>query len=262
MRVQSFYNSFNNLQRNKGRMTAALKEIQQGGISYEGFEGLHNAISHRNMVQEVCFADQFKASIDTAKHNHSLYDENLEDIQDNIQKINDLMIQRENDGVSDNGKEIINVQINSIIKTIQNLEKNKLNSHEDLYSKNDSEVIIGKNIRANRTFSDDLIKINNLKISEFLTSSTQEPDGELGIKNIQTAMDKISLSLAEVGSSHNFLESQEKAVQNVALLEQGKFENLKDIEASIIRFNEAKNGYEAQMLLISKIQDLSLVKYL
>ena len=258
MRVQSFYNSFTNLQNNKSRIDSALKEIQQGGISYEGFDGLHNSIKHREMVQELNFMDQFKSSIETSQHNHSLYDDNLQNIQQHLEKFNTLLIQKNNDATTPDGKAAIDIELNEIVKSVQNLEEQKLNSYEDMYKNNSSEVMIGKGIRAPRTFSNDLIQFNGSNISSNLSDIITSGS----LEDIEKLQQKISMSLATVGASENSLSSQYEIISRIALHEQEQFEGLKDLEGSIIRFNEAKNGYEAQMLLISKIQDLSLHKYL
>jgi len=68
--------------------------------------------------------------------------------------------------------------------------------------------------------------------------------------------------LSIVGASQNHIEGHLETIEISAIHITDRFESLKNIEGSIMDFNQAKIGYEAQMLMISKVQNLSLVNYL
>jgi len=66
----------------------------------------------------------------------------------------------------------------------------------------------------------------------------------------------------KVGASQNQIDARLETISAQAVHTQARFENLKDMEKSVIELNQSILGYEAIMLLVSKTQNLSLHKYL
>ena len=95
------------------------------------------------------------------------YDITFQEMRKQIDKFKDLMLNKNNSTLNPEGINNLNIEMNSIVESIKDLEDAKLNPDEDLFGFK-SELITGNNTRKTRSFDSDMIKINSNKISMLL----------------------------------------------------------------------------------------------
>lgn len=234
-----------------------LEKIENDGISYEGINGTINTIEKLRFNDELNFTNQFKNSIVSNFFINDQYDSILQEMNKEIKSFRELIIKRNKGSLKESDKIYIDEELNNIVNNIKILENTKIKDNEPLFGIK-TESIIGKGIKAIRTQGEELIKIENKKISELLDEEVSMGN----LRNIDKIFNKVNHSLAIIGTHRNSLESQMdlNEVKRVNTLK--RFEKKIELEESIMELENLKNGYEAMSLMINKIKGLSLVNYL
>jgi len=255
MRISNFSVFNYNLKTQQNSIADTQKIIEQGR-SYTGFNGVRNTQMKLHRDTSISMYNSQINTLNSVEHNMNIYDTNLQEMKTNINKINVLLIKKENDTLNQNGKNAISQEINSIIENIKTLENANLNDNEKLYSNNNfnSEVIVGNNDRNIRAFNTDLISINSIKISKKLET--------VDLSNIKEIQDKIDYSIAVVGLETNDIQSKRNLKVLGKLEEERYFGTTENSTENIIKLQDKLQTYQASLLMISKVQKISLVNYL
>jgi len=255
MRISNFVGSIN-ITKQSSEIVRLQKELSQGGVNYNGIDGVRNTLIKLHRDSNVSMLNSQIKSLQSADFNMNKYDINLQEMKTKVNKIHVLLINRENDTVSTSGKKIITNYIKSIINEIKKLETSKLNSNEDLFSTY-SEIITGNNQRMPRSFDKSLITINK-SISSELTDILNN-NSTITINDVEN---KLNESLAIIGNNSINIKSKINLKQLYLATEEQHYSSIQDPEKTIIDINSAINTYKASLLMISKVQNLSLTNYL
>ena len=257
MRVSNFLTYNYGFQQHQNNIAKYQKEIEQDGISFEGTNSVSNTLAKLNRDDNVTMLDQQINSLKSIENNMNKYDINFQAMRVEVDKFKELMLNKNNNGLNSEGIININVELSSIIETIETLEKDKLNENEDLFGF-ESELITSNSQRTTRSFDSTMIEINGTKISDILKDLKDTND----ISGIKSISDKLDMNLTIVGSITSQAESQRNLKELFKAYEEKYLDGLGNIEESIIKMNNAIKAYETSMLMYGKIQDLSLVNYL
>jgi flagellin-like hook-associated protein FlgL len=257
MRVSNF-SSFNyNIPQQKQKIADIQRDIEHDGIEYDGFNGIRNTMAKLHRDDNVSMLTSQMKSLESIKHNMNLYDINQQSMKESLDKFRELMIKKENGSLTPEGIEAINSEMSVIVEYIESLENENLNEDEKLFE-NKTELVIGDNHRMTRSYPDDAINVNFKKISENLKDIIDNNDFDT-MKHLQN---KIDMNLVTVGMNTTIANNQIAYKDLQKSYEDKYMSSLGSLEDKIMEFNEAIKNYEASMLMINKVKDLSLVNYL
>jgi len=263
MRVSNFSAYNYNIPHQKERIFDLQKQIQNNGIEYNGINGVTNTLKKLQRDDTTSMLSSQIKSLESIKNNMNLYDVNTQSMKSSVQHFNELMIKRENASLNNENISAISEEMKSISNFIKSLENDNLNNTEKLYNKK-SELVVGDNIKMTRSYSSDFIKVDNELISDLLYKIAESPttNSADNFKIINNINNKINTNLVKIGSNSNNADNLIKNKNLLKSYEDKFFSSLGSVEEKISEYNEAIKTYEASMLMINKVKDLSLVNYL
>jgi len=257
MRISNF-NVFNyNIPAQKEKIFNLQKDIQNDGIEYKGFNGVRNTLAKLNRDDNVSMLSSQITSLKSIKNNMNIYDANQQSMKTSLDTFRELMVKKENDSLTPEGKLAIEEEMKVIVTFIESLENGELNDEEKLYS-NGSELVVGNNQRMSRSYPDDFLNVNFKKISENLTDIIDNNDFGT-MKHLQN---KVDMNLVQIGMNTQISENKIQYKELLKAYEDKFMSSLGSVEQKITEMNSAIQTYEATMLMINKVKDLSLVNYL
>jgi len=257
MRVSNFLTYDYGFKSHQENIAKYQKEIEQDGVSFEGTDAVSNTLAKLNHDDNITTLNQQIDSLKVIENNMNQYDTTFQEMRKQVDKFKELMLNKNNSTLNSESVNNLNIEMNSIIESIKDLENSKLNSDEDLFGFK-SELITGNNTRKTRSFNSDMIKINSNKISDLLLDLVQSND----LSGIKTISDKIDMNLTIIGSNASEAKEQRDLKELFKLNEDKYMGSLGNIEESITKMNKAIESYQASMLMYKKVQGLSLVNYL
>lgn len=246
----SNFNRFDyNLNHHTERINTIQKILSDGGIDYTD---IGNFVTKLEKDTTVSFLDSSIRSIDIAINNYNTYDNVLQSMDRSLGRFRELVLMKESDATPN--KAPIEAEMKSIIMSIKSLEVEKLNKDESLFV-GDSDVPVGNNSYIPRTFGTDLIRVNGEKISDVLTNTSD-------LSSIDTVLERVNLSLTIVGMNTNTANQLKGTKELQKVYEEKRLADNSDYEGNLVKLNSQMKAYEAHMLMVSKMQKLSLVNYM
>jgi len=258
MRISNF-NVFNyNIPAQKEKIFQLQRDIEHDGIEYNGNNGVMNTLAKLNRDDNVSMLSSQIKSLQSIKNNMNIYDTNQQSMKSSLNDFRELMIKKENGSLTPEGIEAIETEMRTIITFIESLEEAELNDEEKLYSNTGTELVVGNNNRMSRSYPDDFLNVNFKKISENLTDIINSNDFD----TMKDLNDKVDMNLVQIGMNTKISENQIQLKGLLKVYEDKYMSSLGSVEQKITEMNNAIQTYEATMLMINKVKDLSLVNYL
>ena len=200
-------------------------------------------------------------SIDSALNRYTEYDNNIKSISNELNKIKDLIILRNNPDKNNEDINNINIEILGSKNVISNLMESKIHG-EKIYNI-DTFLLIGDNIKTERSFHSDFLDYNNISLTEHidtLVNGGVSDDTDLNL--ISNIIENTNLKRTEIGVKSYGIQQIKSVYEDNLISEEDFFNKRNKILETVDKLNQLKNNYESMSLLISKLSDLSLVKYM
>lgn len=151
-------------------------------------------------------------------------------------------------------KDNSSIEKNGILTSIDTLLKTKIKG-EDLFGATDSDLVIGDNIKAKKTFSKEWIEYNGANIVDSLKN------GDLD--TIDSISSFINEKHAQIGARSNVLDNTKTFYENLQLNQnESTISKIYNLEEALAEFSSLNTSYQSLALMANKVAGLSLVNYL
>jgi len=237
----------------KNKITNQSKIITNGG--YENTtENLFYKLRNNNIQATK---DLEIKGIDAVTEKYTHYDSIFSEITSQLDDFKDLIINRINGGLSQEGTIALKQEMESITSTIGTLLNSEI-SGTKLFDKS-TEMVIGDGMRAPRTFDRDFVKVDGQEITDVLQSITDSNTPNLD--TFASVFNLVETRHTEIGARWNAMKSTKAIYENTKLNENEFMAKRYDLEGAVQKLNDMSLSYEALMKTVAKISSLSLVNY-
>lgn len=197
------------------------------------------------------------AVIEKYKHYGNIFDEMTLQIDEIYKKVIDSI----NGGLSEEGKDAIKSELTTIKEFIESLTNTEV-SGTKLFDI-ETEMVIGNNMRAIRTFDREFIKLDGEELGDYIQKIIVSIDTDTqNLNDVEKLHDFIQERNTTVGSKEAAYQSTKSIYENQQFSENEFMSKRYKLEESIQRLNDLSLSYEALMKTIAKISSLSLVNYI
>jgi flagellin-like hook-associated protein FlgL len=243
-----------NLKLLKTNIDKQTEYVSNGGYKTD----LNMLIDKLNTDNELGLLNQSTTGIQKAQEINKMYDNIFTNLTNIGEQYKTSLLKLNSGGITPLDETNIQNELNKLKETFDKITNNKYDN-ENIFLDNQSKLFIGNNEFATRKMDNKFLKdINNIFIQIETTS-----DKNLKIEFIDKINELISTEHTKNGAEGNSLNNLSTFKENLKISTMDSF-NLKhqNLEQNIVDLNSSINIYQSVLLMIKKMEDLSLVKYL
>lgn len=234
-------------------------ETQSKYVSNGGYEtNTDMLIDKLSKDTEITILDQSLNGLEKSKYINNQYNNIFKSLTDITETFKTTLIKRNNDSTNNFDKLNIDNELFKLKETFDKVKNTKFDN-ETAFIKNSSFIFVGNNERTTRRMNDSFLNDIETKFNDISSTS----DGNLKIEKIDEILNILSSKFSEVGTEGNKINNLIGFKENLKISTIESFElKHQKLEENIIKLNSYMDNYKATLLMIKKMEDLTLTKYL